>query len=123
MTHNTSTVAASFPRLLVPALPHLRRLVLLPTWSWRTARAHDLNPWVFVAMSVFGWAVHSLVYVPCCQGPEWQLGLLIALRAMALVAPFYILIKGRSVAPAFSASMVVMFALNTSWHVCYYVYL
>jgi len=101
----------------------LRRLLSLPTWSWRTARAHDLNPWVFIGMSVLGWPVHSLVYLPCCQTAAWRLGLLIALRAMALVVPLYILLKGNGVARAFNGSMVVMFALNTSWHVCYYVYL
>jgi len=100
-----------------------RHLITLPTWSWRAARAHNLNPWVFIAMSILGWVVHSLVYLPCCQGSEWQLALLIALRVMALVVPCYILLKGRGLARAFSTSMVVMFALNTSWHVCYYVYL
>ena len=105
------------------ALPRpVLSLLRLPLNGWRLARAHDLNPWVFIAMSVVGYAVHSLVYMPWFQGQAWQLTLLILLRLIALVVPAYILIRGKGIALAFNASIAVMFAANTAWHVCYYVY-
>jgi len=105
-------------------LRKLARLLLsLPLSGWRLARAHDLNPWVFIAMSVLGYAVHSLVYLPWFQGQAFQLTLLVLLRLIALVVPIYILVKGKGIALAFNASIVVMFVANTAWHVCYYVYL
>jgi hypothetical protein len=87
------------------------------------ARRHGLNPWLFIVMSVAGWATQSLIYLPWFQNMESQLALFIVLRLMALVIPIYILLKGNGIARAFNASMVVMFAVNTSWHVCYYLYL
>jgi len=51
-----------------------------------------------------------------------QLAFLILLRLVALVVPFYILIKGRGIAAAFNVSIAVMFVVNTAWHVGYYVY-
>lgn len=94
----------------------------LCTASWRLANAHHLNPWVFVIMSALGWVVHALVYMPWLQDDACQLALLIALRLIALVVPMYVLFCGRRIAAAFSASVVGMFVVNTTWHVCYYVY-
>jgi len=91
--------------------------------SWRLAKAHDLNPRVFIAMSALGWGIHTLVYLPWFQGEGFQLALLILLRFMALVIPAYILIKGKGIARAFNTSILAMFVVNTAWHVCYYVYL
>lgn len=91
--------------------------------NWRLAKAHDLNPWVFIAMSALGWGIHALVYLPWFQGREFQLALLILLRFIALVIPAYILIKGKGIARAFNTSILAMFIVNTAWHVCYYVYL
>jgi hypothetical protein len=51
-----------------------------------------------------------------------QPAFLILLRLVALVVPFYILIKGRGVAVAFDISIAAMFVVNTAWHVGYYVY-
>jgi len=91
--------------------------------SWRLAKAHDLNPWIFIAMSALGWGIHALVYIPWFQGREFQLTLLILLRFIALVIPAYILFKGKGIARAFNTSILAMFIVNTAWHVCYYVYL
>lgn len=91
--------------------------------GWRLARVHDLNPWVFIGMSAVGWAVQGMVYMPWFQGSGWRLALLILLRLIALVVPAYILLNGKKIALAFNASIVVMFAANTTWHVCYYVFL
>jgi hypothetical protein len=51
-----------------------------------------------------------------------QLAYLILLRVVALVVPFYTLIKGRGIAAALSVSIAAMFVVNTAWHVGYYVY-
>jgi hypothetical protein len=95
----------------------------LITAGWRLARTHDLNPWVFVVMSAVGWGVQGMVYLPWFQGTAWRLALLVLLRVIALVVPAYILLKGKRIALAFNASLVVMFLVNTTWHVCYYVFL
>ncbi len=90
---------------------------------WRLAVRHNLNPWVFIIMSVVGYVITTLVYLPWFQSASWQLAFLILLRFVALVVPAYILIKGRRIAAVFNASIVVMFVVNTTWHVCYYLYL
>ena len=100
----------------------VRWVLRLPVAGWRVARAHDLNPWVFVGMSLVGWLIHSMVYMPWFQSESFQLAFLILLRFVALVVPTYILLKGKGIARAFNGSIVAMFALNTAWHVCYYVY-
>ena len=51
-----------------------------------------------------------------------QLAFPIHLCLVALVVPFYILIKGRGIAAAFNVSIAVMFVVNTAWHVGYCVY-
>lgn len=112
----TAALRSGAPRRAVQAVGRLC------TASWRLANAHHLNPWVFVTMSALGWAVHALVYLPWLQDDACQLVLLIALRLMALVVPLYVLLCGRRIAAAFSASVVGMFVVNTTWHVCYYVY-
>jgi hypothetical protein len=87
------------------------------------AEEHGLNPWFFIAMSIVGYAVQSMIYLPPFQSQAWRLAFLILLRVVALVIPTYILLKGKGIARAFSGSVTAMFVLNTAWHVCYYVYL
>jgi len=100
------------------------RLVLRPLVGiWGLARQHNLNPWVFIGMSVLGYAIHALVYLPWFRTQEWQLTFLVLLRVVALVVPTYIFLKGRRLARAFNMSVALMFSVNTAWHVCYYVYL
>ena len=108
----------------VPLMQRLtRRAIGLFAAGWRLAKAHDLNPWVFVGMSAVGWAVQGMVYLPWFQGAGWRLALLILLRLIALVVPAYILLKGKKIALALNASLVLMFTANTTWHICYYVFL
>ena len=95
------------------------RLVSRP---WRLAREHELNPWVFVAMSAVGYAINACIFLPWFRTEGWQLTFLIVLRLVALVVPTYILLKGKGIAMAFNLSIVGMFVVNTAWHVCYYVY-
>jgi len=90
---------------------------------WRMAEAHGLNPWFFIAMSLVGYAIQSVIYLPPFQSQAWRLAFLILLRIVALVVPAYILLKGKGIARAFNGSIAAMFVLNTTWHVCYYVYL
>jgi hypothetical protein len=87
------------------------------------AEEHGLNPWFFVAMSLAGWAIQSMIYLPPFQSQAWRLAFLILLRIVALVIPTYILLKGKGIARAFNGSIATMFVVNTAWHVCYYVYL
>ena len=106
-----------------PQTQKLGRLLLHPiTGAWNLARRHDLNPWVFVAMSLLGYMVQAMVFLPWFDAQSMQLALLIALRVIALVVPAYILLKGRRIAAVFNISIVIMFVFNTAWHVCYYVY-
>jgi len=90
--------------------------------TWRLAERHDLNPWVFITMSLVGYLVQAMVFLPWLQGEGWQLAFLIGLRVIALVVPAYIVLKGRRIAAAFNVSVVAFFVFNTAWHVCYYVY-
>ncbi len=87
------------------------------------AEAHGLNPWFFIAMSLVGYSIQSLIYLPPFQSQAWRLAFLILLRIVALVIPTYILLKGNGIARAFNGSVAAMFVINTTWHVCYYVYL
>ena len=90
---------------------------------WHVAEEHGLNPWFFIAMSIVGYAIQSMIYLPPFQSQAWRLAFLILLRVVALVIPAYILLRGRGIARAFNGSITAMFVLNTAWHVCYYVYL
>ena len=90
---------------------------------WHLAEEHGLTPWFFIAMSVVGYALQSVIYLPPFQSQAWRLAFLILLRIIALVIPAYILLKGKGIARAFNGSITAMFILNTAWHVCYYVYL
>jgi len=89
---------------------------------WTLALAHDLNPWVFIAMSVAGYVAQAMVFMPPFQTQEWKLAFLILLRMIALVVPLYIFFKGTRIAAAFNVSVAAMFVFNTTWHVCYYVF-
>ena len=93
------------------------------TRIWHMAEEHGLNPWFFIAMSVVGYAIQSMIYLPPFQSQAWRLAFLILLRIIALVIPAYTLLKGQGIARAFNGSITAMFILNTTWHVCYYVYL
>jgi hypothetical protein len=99
------------------------RSLRLLSRPWRLAREHDLNPWVFIAMSVVGYSINTLVFLPWFRTDGWQLAFLVLLRVVALVVPAYIFVKGKGIAAAFNLSIAGMFVLNTAWHVCYYVYL
>ena len=90
---------------------------------WRMAEDHGLNPWMFIVMSLVGYTVQSMIYLPVFQTQAWRLTFLILLRLIALVIPIYILLKGKGIARAFNGSITAMFVINTTWHVCYYVYL
>ena len=89
---------------------------------WRLAESHELSPWVFIAMSLVGYVVQAMVFLPPFQSQVWKLAFLILLRLIALVVPLYILFKGRRIAAFFNASVAAMFVFNTTWHVCYYIY-
>ena len=89
---------------------------------WRLAESHELNPWVFIAMSLVGYLVQAMVFMPPFQSQGWKLAFLILLRAIALVVPLYIFFKGKRIAAVFNVSVAAMFVFNTAWHVCYYVY-
>ena len=89
---------------------------------WRLAESHELNPWVFIAMSLAGYFVQALVFLPPFQSQEWKLAFLVLLRVFALVVPAYIFFKGKRIAAVFNVSVAAMFVFNTAWHVCYYVY-
>jgi len=123
----TNPVAAIHDRL---ARPNASRGLRVLGWItrpvarlWRIAEAHGLNPWFFIAMSIAGYAIQSVMYLPAFQTQAWRLAFLILLRVMALVIPTYILLQGKGIAQAFSGSVAAMFVLSTAWHVCYYVYL
>ncbi len=116
----TSTLTYHRPGVVGRVLKTVFRLF---AGSWRLAKEHDLNPWMFVGMSALGWGIQALIYLPWLQGEGAQLAFLILLRFVALVIPAYILIKGKGIARAFNTSIAAMFIVNTAWHVCYYVYL
>ena len=103
-------------RIVYWVLTPLRRV-------WRMAESHGLNPWMFIIMSLVGYTVQSMIYLPIFQTQAWRLTFLILLRVIALVIPTYILLKGKGIAKAFNGSIAAMFVINTTWHVCYYVYL
>jgi hypothetical protein len=114
----------------VLSIPGLRTAAAdLGRWIWRLglrpwtlARAHGLNPWVFVSMACLGHAIEALVFVPWFRSDAWQLAFLVALRLVAVVVPLYIFVKGRGIAAAVNVSVAVLFVVNTAWHVCYFVY-
>ena len=87
------------------------------------AHAHNIDPRVVILMSILGWIVHLLTYLPWLRTPSAGLGLLVTLRIMGLVIPAYILLKGRRLAAVLNVGLVASYTLNTAWHVCYYVFL
>ena len=89
---------------------------------WKLAESHGLSPWVFIGMSLVGYMVQAMVFMPPFQTQALKLTFLILLRVIALVVPLYILFKGKRIAVAFNVSVAAMFVFNTTWHVCYYVY-
>lgn len=89
---------------------------------WRLAESHELSPWLFIAMSLVGYMVQAMVFMPPFQTQAWKLTFLILLRLIALVVPLYILFKGKRIAAVFNISVAAMFVFNTAWHVCYYVF-
>ena len=115
----TASVSSAMNSATLGAGRWLGRLAARP---WNLARAHGLNPWVFVAMAGLGHAIQALVFLPWFHTHAWQLSFLILLRLVALVVPAYVFLKGRGIAAAFSVTVAAMFVFNTAWHVCYYVY-
>ncbi len=89
---------------------------------WRLAESHELSPWLFIAMSLVGYMVQAMVFMPPFQTQAWKLTFLILLRLIALVVPLYIFFKGKRIAAVFNISVAAMFVFNTAWHVCYYVF-
>lgn len=89
----------------------------------RLAHVHNLNPRVFVVLSVAGMIIHALYYLPWFKDQSPELAFLVVLRILALAAPFYILLRGKRIAPVFNASLIAGWTLSTTWHVCYFVYL
>lgn len=89
---------------------------------WKLAESHELSPWVFIAMSLVGYLAQAMVFMPPFQTQIWRLTFLILLRLIALVVPLYIFFKGKRIAAAFNVSVAAMFAFNTTWHVCYFIY-
>jgi hypothetical protein len=87
------------------------------------AHAHNIDPRVVIAMSILGWIVHLMTYLPWLRTPSAGLGLLITLRVMGLVVPAYILLKGRRIAAVLNVGLVASYTVHTAWHVCYYVFL
>ena len=89
---------------------------------WKLAESHGLSPWVFIGMSLVGYMAQAMVFMPPFQTQVLRLTFLILLRLIALVVPLYIFFKGKRIAAAFNISVAAMFAFNTTWHVCYFVY-
>lgn len=114
--------ALSLPAVRGAALGCARWCGRLAARPWTLAKAHNLNPWVFVVMAALGHAVEALVFLPWFRGRGWQITFLVTLRLMALVVPGYIWLRGRGIAAAFNVSVAAMYVFNTAWHVCYFVY-
>ncbi len=89
----------------------------------RLARTHKLDPRVFLALALLGAILEGLFYLPWFKGEAPALAFLVALRFVGLIAPIYILLRGKGIAAAVNASLVVGWSLSTAWSVCYYVYL
>ena len=87
------------------------------------ARVHNLNPSVFIGLSLAGMIVQALYYLPWFKDQSPELAFFVLLRILSLAAPFYILTKGKRIAAVFNASLIAGWALNTTWHVCYFFYL
>ncbi|RLE36566.1 hypothetical protein DRJ12_04350 [Candidatus Acetothermia bacterium] len=100
-----------------------RYLFVLLHQAIALAKKHNLNPNVFIVLSVTGMIIHGLYYLPWFKGGTVDLALLVTLRFLGLLGPAYIILKGKRVAPAINASFVISWTVSTAWHVCYYVYL
>ena len=87
------------------------------------AKKHNLDPRVFIVLSGLGTVIHALYYLPWFKGGTIDLAFLVTLRFLGVVGPAYIMIKGRKIAPALNAAVVISWTASTAWHVCYYVYL
>ncbi len=87
------------------------------------AKKHNLNPNVFIVLSVVGMVIHALYYLPWFKGGTVDLAFLVTLRFLGVLGPAYIILKGKRIAPAINASFVISWTVSTAWHVCYYVYL
>jgi hypothetical protein len=87
------------------------------------AHRHDLDPRVFLVLSLCGLAIHALYYLPSLKGQAVNLAFLVTLRFLGLVGPLYILFKGKRIAATLNTSLVLSWTASTAWHVCYFVYL
>jgi len=116
--------------------PETRRLVIstvrnflvkhLLFWVHRAkhlADAHGLDLRVFLFLSLLGYLIQGLYFLPWFRGKNVDLGLLVSLRFVGLLGPFYILLKGKKIAAVLNLSLVATWSFNTAWHVCHFVYL
>ena len=85
--------------------------------------AHNLNPKVFLVLGIIGTIVHILYYLPWLKMYTVELSFLAFLRILALAGPVYIFLRGRRIAALLNLSLLGSWALGTTWHVCYCVYL
>ena len=90
---------------------------------YRLPEAHNLNPKVFLVLAAIGTIVHVFYYLPWFKTYSMELSFLTFLRALALVRPLYIFLRGRRIAALLNLSFLGGWALGTTWHVCYFVYL
>jgi hypothetical protein len=86
------------------------------------AREHGLDPRVFIFLSLLGYLLQGFYFLPWLKGRTVDLGLLISLRVVGLIGPFYILLKGKRIAAVLNLSLAVTWSFNTAWHVCHFVY-
>lgn len=87
------------------------------------AYKHNLDPRVFLLLSLLGLVIHALYYLPAFKGHTVDLAFLVTLRFLGLAGPLYILLKGNRIAALLNTSLIFSWSLGTAWHVCYFVYL
>lgn len=109
-------------------IPTVRNFLVKHLLFWvhrakHLADAHGLDLRVFLFLSLLGYLIQGLYFLPWFKGNSVDLGLLVSLRFVGLVGPFYILLKGKKIAAVFNLSLVATWSFNTAWHVCHFVYL
>jgi hypothetical protein len=102
---------------------HVARVFSILKGFYRIPVEHNLNPKVFLLLAAVGTVVHVLYYLPWFKTYAMELSFLTFLRALALVGPLYIFLRGRRIAALLNLSFLGGWALSTTWHVCYFVYL
>jgi len=102
---------------------YLTRWFSIVKGLYRIPVAHNLNPKVFLVLGIIGTIVHILYYLPWLNMYTVELSFLAFLRVLALAGPVYIFLRGRRIAALLNLSLLGGWALGTTWHVCYCVYL